>query len=177
MALIQRINEMLKQKKGGVFIFLIMSIVVFAPLGALVLDFGNIYLKSKKVKNALNRAVKASVVAVQEGEPLAQGKFLINEEKGEENFYLVLAGNLGLDPDTLEPLPNSLVEEAPNILEFSIHNDDLPKNYYVPAMDTTYEIINPSVIAAVEFKVRGIFLNQTLLIARLSASQLISIYD
>lgn len=172
----KEIKKLLSNSKGGIFVYLTIVIIVFIGISALALDFSNIYIKSKKIKYAVNRAVKASTLSILKGEDLANGVFLIDEVEARDSFELILAHNIGLDENSLEPLEKSLVYEAPNIVEFVTANNT-PTTYYSPTLGRTFNIENPSVIAVLEFKIRGILLKKTLRVAKLSSSQLTSIYD
>src|SRR6056297_3966110 len=99
-----------------------MVIMVFIAISGLVMDFSNIYIKSNKVKQAVNRSAKASTIEILEGEDLANGVFYIDEGRANDTFNTILAHNLGLDDVTLEPLEKSILEEKPNILEFEAVN-------------------------------------------------------
>ncbi|MCL4419543.1 hypothetical protein M1146_05600 [Patescibacteria group bacterium] len=173
-------REYLTNQRGEAFVWLIIVIVIFAPLVGVALDFANLHLKTKKIKYSLNRAVKAGTLMVQEGESLAEGNFLIAEVEGTNAFYQVLSNNLELNSLTLEPTERSILREAPEILELSIHNDinNFPKDYIIPAMENrSYRIENPSIVAVVKFRVHGVFLSKTLLVDKLSSSQLTSVYQ
>jgi hypothetical protein len=171
----KEIKKNFSNSKGGIFIYLIIVIVVFLGLSALVLDFSNVYIKSAKIKYAVNRAVKASTIQVLEGEELANGNFLIDEVVAQDTFERILAHNLGLDENTLEPLEKSLLTEKPTIKEFVVENNT-PTIYNSPTLGRAYPIDNPSVIAVLEFKIRGVLIKKTLRISKLSSSQLTSIY-
>lgn len=174
--MVDKIIKTLKDKKGNAFIYLIIFILLFVSLTALVLDFSNLYIKSKKIKYAINNAVKAGSLQIQEGEELSEGIFLIDEIKAEEAFYKILSHNVGLDEYTLEPLEKSLVYEKPVIREFYVENV-IPSNYYSPTLNGTFPIEHPTTIAVIEFKVRGLLLKKTIKVGKLSSSQLKSIYS
>ncbi|NBI07582.1 hypothetical protein [Senegalia massiliensis] len=170
--MITNINKkMLSGKKGNAYLWLIIFIVIFTGLTAFIFDSANLKLKEKKVKNAVNNSVKASSLAVLEGEELARGNFLIDPVKGEENFITILANNLNLDKDTLEPIRKNIIYEKPNIVEFEIINNT-ESDYYSPTLNRTIEIQNPTTVAILEFKVKGMFRKKTLKIYKLSSSQL-----
>jgi len=172
----ESIRRTLSNKKGSTYVYLIIIIVIFLGISALVLDFSNVYIKAKKIKHAVNRSVKASTLQIQTGDSLADGIFLIDETKAEEAFEQILAHNLGLNPASLEPLSKSLVYEKPTIREFHVENT-FPANYYSPTLNNTFQLENPSVVAVLEFEIRGVLIRRTLRVSKLSSSQLISVYD
>ena len=133
-------------------------------MSALVLDFSNLYIKSKKIKSAINRAVNASTFQIKEGEELANGEFKIDEDEAETVFKETLAKNLGLDANTLEPLGKRLLPSPPIIKEFEVENDT-PTTYNSPTLGMAYQIDRPSVIAVLEFQIKGVFIQRTLRVA------------
>lgn len=172
------IKKTLLSDKGNVFIWLIIIIVIFSGISALVFDFGNIYLKAKKVKNAINKSVKAGTLAVEKGEDLANGNFIINTDRANANFKQILANNLGVNELSLEPKEGgrSLLSEPPVIKELVVINT-VPTTYNSPTMGMPYSIKKPSVLAVVEVQIKGLFIKKTLTIGKLSSAQLTSIYD
>lgn len=167
----------LKDKRGNAFVWMIIFIFVFIGISTLVIDYGNLYVKTKKIKYTMNRAVKAATLQIKEdGEELANGLFKIDEVKAEEAFKEVLAGDLGLNEATLEPLANSLLYATPVIKEFEVIND-APKSYTSPVINVVYNIENPSVVATIEFKIKSTFLVTDIQVNKLSGSQLTSVYD
>ena len=117
-------ERFLKNNRGNAFIWLIIFIFVFIGVSTLVIDYGNLYVKTKKVKYTMNRAVKAASLQIEEeGTDLANGVFKINQERAELAFKEVLAGDLGLDEVTLEPRVNSLLYAKPIVKEFEVENN------------------------------------------------------
>ena len=166
----------LKNQSGNMYVFLLMFIVLFMGVSSLVLDFGNMNIQNKKIKSSINLAVKASALQIKDGEELAGGTFLIDEEKAKDVFYDILCENLGLNRDTLEPLNKSVLYKKPNIKELEVLNN-APTTYTSSSINKSYNIENPSVVAVVEFHVKGMFLSKNIIIDKLSSSQLTSIYD
>lgn len=166
----------IKNRRGDAFIFLIVLIFFFVGIVSLLFDFTNLNVKSKKIKYALNNSVKAGALQIKEGEELSEGKFLIDETLAEEQFKKFLAHNIGLDEVTLEPLKKSLVYEKPVIREFHVENNT-PTEYYSSTLKRNIKIDHPSVIAIIEFKVRGAMIKKTIIESKMSSGQLKSIYD
>ncbi|MBP1926728.1 hypothetical protein J2Z76_002598 [Sedimentibacter acidaminivorans] len=163
--------------KGNSYIWLIIFVVIFLGVGMLVMDQGSIYLNNKKVKEGLNRSVKAATLAIKEDEMLAEGRFKIDEVNAQINFKNILAENLGLDKTTLEPLETgSLVDKKPDVKEFVVENNT-PKTYYSTILNHSFELENPSVMAVVQVKVKGVFSSKIITMYKLSSSQLTSIYE
>lgn len=166
----------LKNQNGNMYIFLIIFIFLFMGISTLVLDFGNMNIQNKKMKSSINLAVKASSLQIKDEEELANGNFLIDEERAKNVFYDILCENLGLNRDTLEPLNKSVLYKKPIIKELVVINN-APTTYNSLSINKSYNIENPSVVAVVEFHVRGLFLSKNIIIDKLSSSQLTSIYD
>jgi hypothetical protein len=173
---IKEIKECLSNRRGNIFIYLIIAILIIVSMSALVLDFSNLYIKSKKIKSAINRAVNASTYQILEGEELASGDFKIDAAEAQEIFEDILAKNLGLNTDTLEPTAKSLLVSPPTIMEFEVENDT-PTTYNSPTLGMAYQIDNPSVVVVLDFEIEGIFINRTIRVAKLSSSQLTTVYD
>lgn len=163
--------------KGSSYIWLIVFIVLFLGIGMLIIDQGSLYLNNKKVKEGLNRAVKAATLAIEEDEMLAGGYFKIDEVNANINFKNILADNLGLDSTTLEPLETgSLVVEKPIVREFIVENNT-PIIYYSATLSHSFALENPSVLVVIESNIKGVFTSRKITIYKLSSSQLTSIYD
>lgn len=163
--------------KGNSYIWLIIYVFVFLGVGMLVLDQGSLYMNNKKVKEGINRSVKAATLAIKDGDDLAEGYFKIDEANAQVNFKNILAENLGLDKTTLEPLlSGSLITEKPIIREFVVENLT-PKTYYSSSLEHNFNIKNPSVLAVIEVKVRGVFTSKKTTMYKLASSQLTSVYE
>lgn len=169
--------KFLSNKKGNAFIWLIIFIFVFIGISTLVIDYSNLYNKTKKIKYTMNRAVKAASMQIEEeGYSLASGIFKIDEDEAKATFKFVLANNLGLDEVTLEPKENSILYEKPIITELEVIND-VPTIYTSSVIGQSYSIENPSVVATIEFKIKSTFLVTDIKINKFSGSQLTSGYD
>lgn len=168
----------LHNKKGDVFIWLVIMIFAFTTISAVVMDFGNVYLKAKKVKFAVSRSVKAGSLAIDKGEQLAEGDFYIKEAQAKNNFREVLADNLGLDEGTLEPLATGSILTKPLIIkEEEVVNALTPTTYTSSTTGRDYQLSKPTFVGVVEVEIRGIFIKKTLTISKLSSSELRSKYD
>lgn len=202
----KEIRKFLNNKRGETFLWLVIFIITFILAAILVLDFSNINTKSKRVKYAVNQAVKASTLALCEGEELAEGIFLIEPNRARYNFYTTLAQNLSLDsyiseptdtedPQTinlltageveLTPRSNSLIASPLRIRELyliNVHPEitdpvDYPASYYSSTINRSYDVEYPSVIAVIQVEIRGVFLRKLLTVGKMSSSQLTSVYD
>lgn len=163
--------------KGNSYIWLIIFVFIFLGIGMLVMDQGSLYLNNKKVKEGLNRSVKAATLAIKDDEMLAEGYFKIDETNAQVNFKNILAENLGLDRITLETLiTGSLVTEKPVVREFVVENNT-PKTYYSSSLQYNFKIKNPSVLVVIEVNVRGVFTSKKITMYKLASSQLTSIYE
>lgn len=151
--------------------------IIFIGISAVLLDSSSIYVNTKKIKSGLNLSVKAAALAIREDEQLAEGKFTIDPVMAEVNFKQILAKNIGLNEITLEPLSTgSLVTEKPDIKEFTVQNIT-PATYYSPALENSFTIKHPSVLAVIRVKVKGVFSSRVITIYKLSSSQLTSVFD
>ncbi|WP_440977649.1 hypothetical protein [Sedimentibacter sp. LTW-03] len=162
--------------KGSTFIWLIIFIFIFIGISTLVIDYGNLYVKTKKIKYTMNRAVKAAALQIDDSNELASGMFKIDKDKAEETFKIILAENLGLDKTTMQPEENSLLYDKPVIREFKVINET-PSSYTSAVINQTYNIENPSVVATIEFKIKSTFLITDIRVNKLSSSQLTSVYE
>ncbi len=167
----------LNNEKGSINIYFVIIIFIFLGMGALVMDFGSLYMNNKLIKEGLNRAVKAAALAIREDEQLAEGTFNIDPARAEANFKQILASNIGLNEVTLEPLPSgSLTTEKPEIKEFIVQNIT-PATYYSPTLKHSFPFENPSVLAVIRVKVKGVFSSRIKTMYKLSSSQLTSVYE
>ena len=174
---IKRIRETLDNKGNAVIVWFMISVALFVGLQPLVIDFGGMLSSQIKVKNSLNKAVKAASLAIQDGEDLANGNFRINSGQAEVNFNRYIALNLGLNEITLEPLSTgSRLPKAPTVKEFVVQNT-ASSTYTSSYMGQTYQINKPTVISSLEFSYQGVFLRKSFRVGRLSSSQLNSVYD
>lgn len=169
--------DKIKNEKGSINIWFVIIVFVFLGMAVLVMDFGSLYMNNKNVKEALNRAVKAAALAINENEQLAEGIFTIDPARAEVNFKQILAENIGLNEVTLEPLPTgSLVTEKPDIKEFIIENS-APTAYYSPILKNSFTLEHPSALAVIQVKVKGLYSSKVFTLYKLSSSQLTSVYD
>ena len=167
----------INNEKGSINIWFVIIVFIFLGIAVLVIDFGSLYMNNKSVKESLNRAVKAAALAINENEQLAEGIFTIDPARAEMNFKKILSANIGLNQVTLEPLlTGSLVAEKPEIIEFIVENLT-PATYYSPALENSFTFENPSVIAVIQVKVKGVFSSRTFTLYKFSSSLLTSIYN
>ena len=167
----------IKNEKGSINIWFVTIVFVFLGIAVLVMDLGSLYMNNKAVKESLNRAVKAAALAIKSNEQLAEGIFTIDPTGAEVNFKQILAGNIGLNEVTLEPLlTGSLVTEKPEIKEFVVENST-PTTYFSPVLKNTFTFDHPSVLAVIRVKVKGVFSSRTFTLYKLSSSQLASVYN
>ena len=152
-------------------------IFIFIGMTVILLDNSSIYMNTKKIKSGLSLSVKAAALAINENEQLAEGIFTINPVQAERNFKQILSENIGLNVITFEPLSTgSLVTEKPEIREFVVENNT-PATYYSPALENSFTFENPSVVAVIRVKVKGVFSSRIITMYKLSSSQLTSVYE
>lgn len=174
----------LNNKRGmmGIPFMLVISITLCTMI-FIAADFLTVMNKCYMVKSALNRSIKAAVMCIDTDAKradgtsyFAEGIFLIDEDKSEQVFKEVLAGNLGLDDTTLSPDIISILQETPQLLEYEVINDylNMPRDYYSPTMHRSYVVENPSVYTVLTFKVKGILLSDNMKIGKLAGAQLLN---
>lgn len=163
-------------------IFLSMFSVLFIVLSIISLDFYTFYQKNVKVKEALNRGVKASALQLDtdavdsNGNNLAgMGIFIINQNSAKKAFDDVIINNIGLDTN-FNPKPVSVLKKPLSILEFKVLNDyqNMPYEYYSPTLNQKYLIKNPGVFCVCSFEIRSYFIKKEITFAKLSSAELIN---
>lgn len=170
-----KIKKYVDNNRGNSFIWFMVLCIIFLGITVLVLDYGTLHMNAKRIKSGLNLAVKSGTLAIQENEQLAGGYFKIDSTQARKNFNKILAKNLGLNETTMTPLPSgSLVMEKPTIREFVVENTT-PKTYYSGSLNQSFKIENPSVLAAIDVKIKGLFTSRKITMYKLSSSQLTSI--
>lgn len=178
------IKKIIKSKSGGGTIIYVTFMAIFFIMTAIIsLDLSNLYMGNMKVKAAINRSVKASVLQLDTNKDdtdslnfAGKGIFLIDENKAKESFDNIISVNLGLDKDTLEPLERSVLKKKPEILEFVVLNDykNMPYEYYSPTLQSNFLVENPSVFVVLKFQVNSYFLKKEFTFGKLSSAQLIN---
>lgn len=178
------IRESFKSKKGESTIIYVTFMIIFFLMTAIIgLDLSNFYMGNMKVKAAINRSVKASVLQLDTRKDdtdslnfAGKGIFLIDEDKAKKSFDKIISVNLGLDKDTLEPLERSVLKKKPEILEFVVLNDykNMPYEYYSPTLKSNFLVKNPSVFAVMKFEVKSYFVKKEYTFGKLSSAQLVN---
>lgn len=162
--------------RGESLLWIIAVILIFSLITALVIDFGILYLKTKRVKIANNFAVKSGSLSIEVGENLAEGIFLIEPVQAEINFRDLLSRNLGLDSN-LSPTSRSILQSDLKVREFEVINAH-PRllgdiTYTSSVLNRSFVIENPTVFAVIQFEYRGILIRRVITVARMSSSNLI----
>lgn len=106
-----------------------------------------------RIENAM---ILASQDAVEDVEPAstANGQPIFDQTEADETFRATLANNLGLDPNTLQPLPNSTFHVAPKILDEEFYdwsNTTFPYHYVNSTYGIDMTLDAPSIVFVVQF--------------------------
>jgi len=89
----------LNNKKGAVFILLVMVLALLFPvIIAGVIDVSNLYRLNKDLKFSLNAATKSAATRA-DWELIPEGIFLFDEPASSEAICEVFNSNLGIDPE------------------------------------------------------------------------------
>lgn len=108
------VRKVRSDQRGNITVFFLIMMSVF--LSALVFSVNYVQAVTESdidVQRGLEQAVKAAALVVTD-DSRASGRPKIHTAKAHEVFREVLAANLGLDKDTLSPLPSSIMKNAPN---------------------------------------------------------------
>jgi len=144
-----------KDSRGFMLLALLLFIPLFWLLIGLTLDGTNARYVATSTKTALNRAVKAAVLPLDE-EQLAQGITRLDPNRARNNFYEVLCNNLKLNQD-LTPTELSIILKPPEILDFYIcQGPSFPKTYN-SVLGITHTFLDPGVLVVVKVSHKYIF--------------------
>lgn len=169
--MVDKIKKYLFNDRGSsILIWLVIITLLFVIIVSFLVDVHNIYMFNKKVKNCINLAVKSACLEIKEDINLASGKFIIDEKKAYNSFINVIRENLNLDKN-LNANDNSILFEKPIIKEFEVIND-FSNKFHSITLDKDYIVKNPSVFVVIEFKIKLIFIKKSIIVNKLSSSQL-----
>jgi hypothetical protein len=153
------IKEYCRDNKGTVLLTLLILLPLFWLLWSITLDGADAKYVARKTKTALNRAVKAAVMAVDE-EQLAEGIISIDIPSSWNNFCHLLCLNLHLDHD-FNPQEKSPLQEAPEVLDYYVYQGpDFPYDYHT-VEGITHTFQDPGVVAVLKMKYRYNFSGRT----------------
>jgi len=142
------LKSFIKDNRGVMLIVLLLTIPFIWLLLGITLDGTNARYAATSTKTALNRAVKAAVLALDE-DRLAQGNTVLDPAWARSNFNDVLKINLKLNPD-FTPTGQSPILEAPEILDFYVcQGPGFPHNYN-SVLGISYTFYDPGVLAVVK---------------------------
>lgn len=148
---LKQIIKKFQQDNSGVILIALLLFIPFIWLMlGLTLDSTNARYSAIYTKTALNRAVKAAVLALDE-EQLALGKTMLDTIRARNSFNEMMRINLKLNPD-FTPTVQSPILESPEILDFYIcQGPGFPQTYNsVLGIVCTFQ--DPGVIAVVKIK-------------------------
>lgn len=163
-------------------IFFAWLTILFMVFSVLLLDFYTFYQKNIKIKEALNRSIKAAALQIDTeisdsgGNNLAgMGIFLVNDTDAYPTFEDILKANIGLD-DNLSPLDVSVLRTPISVLEFEILNDyeNMPYEYHSPTLNDDYLVQNPGVFAVCSFEVQSYFIKKQITFGKLASAELVN---
>lgn len=133
---------------SGVLLFSVLLIIpLFWFLLGMTLDAENARYSAITAKTALNRAVKAAALALDE-EQLSFGHTRLDPIKARNNFNEMMKLNLKLNAD-YTPSIQSSVTKAPEILDFYICQGHLFPYTYYSVLGITFTFQDPGVIAVI----------------------------
>lgn len=92
------------------------------------------------------------------------------------NLDLIMPDGIIEYDDYIKLSVYNFVNKKSVIKEFSVENNT-PTDYYSSTLNRKIHIEKPSVIAVIEFEIKGIFVKKTIIVSKLSSSQLTSVYD
>ncbi|WP_206886118.1 hypothetical protein [Alicyclobacillus mali (ex Roth et al. 2021)] len=106
-----------------------------------------------RIENAM---ILASQDAVEDVVPssTANGQPIFDQTEADQTFRATLAHNLGLDPSTLQPLPNSTFHVAPHIVDEEFYdwsNTTFPYHYVNSTYGIDETLDAPSIVFVVQF--------------------------
>ncbi len=169
------VKKFWQNNNGILLIFLLLLIPLFWWLWSITLDGTDAKYVSARAKTALNRAVKAAVLAVDK-EMLAQGSIVIDSNTARANFDRVFTVNLGLRED-YTPAVASPIQEAPEILDYYVCQRPYPYtyNFWLEGVkNITYTFNDPGVFALIKVRYKHNFTGKMQEIYIYAAAEVIS---
>ncbi|MDX9872423.1 MAG: hypothetical protein RBT41_08400 [Clostridia bacterium] len=145
----------LRERKGVMLAALLLCLPLFWLLLGMTLDAANARYAASKTKTALNRGVKAAVLALDET-ALAEGRTRLAPLQSRENFEEVFYLNLGLLPDN-PPGERSPILAVPEVLDFYICQGPGFPYVYHSTVGVSHTFHDPGVLAVVCVKHQYIF--------------------
>ncbi|QMV41033.1 hypothetical protein [Cohnella cholangitidis] len=138
-------------------VFSVLMIVVWWMLHALQIDEEVAMGTVHDAKRAVDRAAHAAAQQL-DRDKLEMGVISIQSELAEEATLTYLQHNLSLDAE-LQPLPDSFLREAVEVLAFEIINEDsdFPFTYRNPLYDYEVTLDRPGVVLIVHVKYPRLF--------------------
>ncbi|TDY40487.1 hypothetical protein C7445_12016, partial [Alicyclobacillus sacchari] len=116
----------------------------------------NLEMETVVYHRIVNAMFLASQDAVEDVVPssTANGQPIFNQTEADQTFRETLANNLGLDPNTLQPVPNSTFHVAPQIVDEEFYdwsNAIFPYHYVNSAYGINETLDAPSMVVVVQF--------------------------
>jgi len=152
------LNRFLQNNNGVLLMYLLLLFPMFWWLWSITLDGTDAKYVSARAKTALNRAVKAAVLAIDK-EKLACGSIFIDNSNSRANFDRVLTLNLGLRED-YAPAGASPLQDAPEILNYYVCQGPCPYTYNYLLGDIkniAYTFEDPGVFALIRVRYKHKF--------------------
>ena len=147
-----------KNESGAFLLALLILLPLIWLLWSIAMDVPENNFAAVTSKRAVNRAVKAAVLPMDEA-ALAAGLYHIEPIQSRSNFDQVLKSNLNLNAD-FTPQETSPLSEAPEILDYFIYQGPtFPYTYYYTddSINFSYVFNDPGVSAVVRVKSKQIF--------------------
>lgn len=116
----------------------------------------NLEMETVVYHRIVNAMVLASQDAVEDVIPssTANGEPIFDQAAATQTFRTTLANNLGLDTNTLQPLPNSTFHVAPHIVDEEFYdwsNTTFPYHYVNGTYGMNETLDAPSMVVVVQF--------------------------
>ncbi|EJY57289.1 hypothetical protein URH17368_0012 [Alicyclobacillus hesperidum URH17-3-68] len=116
----------------------------------------NLEMETVVYHRIVNAMFLASQDAVEDvvASSTANGQPIFNQTEAAQTFQTTLANNLGLDPNTLQPVPNSTFHVAPRIVDEEFYDwsdTTFPYHYVNSAYGINETLDVPSMVAVVQF--------------------------
>lgn len=130
------------------------DVFIFLVFLCLIVDISNYRIAKETIKDSLDLSTKAAALQIDTNPSLiSQGVFQIDDIKAKEAFLDTMSKNLKLSKSDVEAC----------MIEFKTIN--IPGVYLNPADNKEYTISNPTFVAPMKFKFKGIMLNKDIVLS------------
>lgn len=131
----------------------IVWVLIFVIMASLIFDMNKFRETKEIIKDAMDLATKAAVLQIDMNrDQIAEGIFLIDNDKACAEFIRVMALNLNCDEQKIRD----------SMQDYHAINTIGP--YTNPLTGKTYQINKPTFVAAIKFKFNGIFIKHDIVV-------------